>query len=462
MQVTELTAEGLKREYMITFGADEIESRVNGRLQRLQQNARLPGFRPGKAPVQLLKKQHGRAIRAEVLEEAVNEGTRQALEEKQLRPALRPKIDLISPGEMGDLEFRLDLEILPDVPEQDLEGLELTKLTAGIDDTKVEETLQRLAQARQKFEAPAEPRAAADGDQVVIDYEGRIDGEQFEGGTRSDETLRLGSDTTIPGFESGIVGMMPGETREIEVKFPDEYGVPHLAGKPATFKITLKEVRAPLAYELDDAWAKEMGEDSVDEVKARIRERLGAEYNNVTRMRMKRQLLDQLAERYQFPVPEGMVELEFDAIWSQLTGEMQRTGGSFGEGDQSEEALRAEYRKIAERRVRLGLVLSDIGNRNGVRVENEELQQAVLREAMRFPGDRRQFFEFVRNNQAALEQIRAPLFEDKVCDFIFAKAKVEERTVPVEELLQDEEEDDLPAPPAAASPETGPEEKPAA
>jgi trigger factor len=462
MQVTELTAEGLKREYMITFGADEIESRVNGRLQRLQQNARLPGFRPGKAPVQLLKKQHGRAIRAEVLEEAVNEGARQALEDRQLRPALRPKIDLISPGEMGDLEFRLDLEILPDVPEQDLEGLELTKLMAEIDDTKVEETLQRLAQARQKFEPPAEPRAAADGDQVVIDYEGRIDGEQFEGGTRSDETLRLGSDTTIPGFETGIVGMMPGETREIEVKFPDEYGVPHLAGKPATFKITAKEVRAPLAYELDDAWAKEMGEDSVDEVKARIRERLGAEYGNVTRMRMKRQLLDQLAERYQFPVPEGMVELEFDAIWSQLTGEMQRTGGSFGEGDQSEEALRAEYRKIAERRVRLGLVLSDIGNRNGVRVENEELQQAVLREAMRFPGDRRQFFEFVRNNQAALEQIRAPLFEDKVCDFIFAKAKVEERTVPVEELLQDEEEDELPALPAAASPETGPEEKPAA
>ena len=190
MQVTELTAEGLKREYMITFGADEIESRVNGRLQRLQQNARLPGFRPGKAPLPLLKKQHGRAIRAEVLEEAVNEGARQALEDRQLRPALRPKIDLISPGEMGDLEFRLDLEILPDVPEQDLAGLELTRLTAAIDDAKVEETLQRLAKARQKFEAPAEPRAAADGDQVVIDYEGRIDGEQFEGGSRSDETLR--------------------------------------------------------------------------------------------------------------------------------------------------------------------------------------------------------------------------------------------------------------------------------
>ncbi len=452
MQVTELTAEGLKREYRITYPADEIESRVKGRLERLQQSIRLPGFRPGKAPLPLLRKQHGRAIRAEVVEEAVNEGTRQTLEDKQLRPALRPKIDIISPGEMGDLEFKLDLEILPDVPEQGLDGLELTRLVAEIDDAKVEETLQRLAQARQKFEAVAEPRAAAEGDQVVIDYEGRIDGEQFEGGTRSGEALRLGSDTTIPGFESGIVGMMPGETRELEIKFPDEYGVPHLAGKAATFKVTLNEVRAPVAYELDDAWAQEMGEASVDEVRARIRERLGAEYSNVTRMRLKRQLLDQLAERYQFPVPEGMVQLEFDAIWQQLTAEMERTGGSFGEGDRSEEAMRTEYRRIAERRVRLGLVLSDIGNRNGVRVENEELQRAVFREAMRYPGEQRQFIEFVRGNPAMLEQIRAPLFEDKVCDFIFGQAKVEERTVPVEELLRDEEEDELPVPSPAAKP----------
>jgi trigger factor len=446
MQVTELSAQGLKREYRITVPADEIATRVNGRLQRLQRTVRMPGFRPGKAPLPLLRKQYGRSIMGEVLEEAVEEGTRQAVEGGQLRPALRPKVDVTSFDEGKDLEFKVDLELLPEVPEVELESLELTRLKTEVDDEKVERALENLARARQRYESAAGERAAQEGDQVVIDFEGRIGGEPFEGGAGKDFTLLLGSKSMVPGFEDQLVGAKAGERRQVTITFPAEYPAPAVAGKEAVFDVTVNLVKEPVTVPVDDAWAKELGEEDLAAVRARLRERLEQEYGNLGRARMKRQLLDQLAERYaSVPVPEGMVQMEFDSIWKQLQDEMQRSGEGPETVGKSEDELKDEYRRIAERRVRLGLILSDIGNRNGVRVEGEELQQAVMREAMRFPGQERKVFEFFRSNAGALEQLRAPIFEDKVCDFVFGKAKVEDRPVPLEELLRDPEEDEAPA-----------------
>lgn len=446
MQVTELSAQGLKREYKITVPADEIADRVNSRLQRLQQTIRMPGFRPGKAPLPLLRKQYGRSVMGEVLEEAVDQGARQAVEDRQLRPALRPKVEVTSFDEGRDLEFKVDLEVLPEVPEVDPAGLHLTRLVADVDEARVEQALDGLAKARQKHEPLAEPRPSQEGDELVVDFEGKVGGEAFEGGSAKDFTLVLGSKTMVPGFEDQLTGVSAGDRKVVTVTFPEDFPRAELAGKEAEFDVTVKEIRAPVPYTLDDAWAKELGEESLEAVRNRIRERLQEEYAGVSRMRMKRQLLDQLADRYAFPVPEGMVEIEFDSIWKQLKDELDRSGEQAGK---SEDELKAEYRKIAERRVRLGLLLSDIGNRNAVQVTGEELQQAVFREAMRFPGQERQALEFIRNNQAALEQIRAPVFEDKVCDLVFSKAQVEERKVPVEELLRDPDEGDEEAAPAA-------------
>jgi trigger factor len=288
----------------------------------------------------------------------------------------------------------------------------------------------------------------------VIDFDGRVDGQPFEGGTGKDFTLALGSRSMVPGFEDQLVGAMPGETREIAVTFPDDFGHAALAGKAANFTVTVKEVREAQPYALDEEWAKGLGEESVEAVRAKLRERLEQEYAGVSRSRLKRQLLDVLAERYVFPVPEGMVDLEFESIWRQLKDEMERTGQSFPEvAGKDEDALKAEYRQIAERRVRLGLLLADIGSRNEVRVESEELQQAAFREAMRFPGQERKVLDLFRSNPNALEQLRAPIFEDKVCDLIIAKARVEEERVPIAELLRDPDEEE-------AAP-TGSEETPA-
>ena len=312
MQVTELSAQGLKREYKITVPADEIADRVTSRLQRLQQTIRMPGFRPGKAPLPLLRKQYGRSVMGEVLEEAVDQGARQAVEDRQLRPALRPKVEVTSFDEGKDLEFKVDLEVLPEVPEVDLAGLQLTKLVADVDEARVEQALDGLAKARQKHEPLAEPRPSQEGDELLVDFEGKVGGEPFEGGSAKDFTLVLGSKTMVPGFEDQLTGVSAGDRKEVTVTFPADFPRAELAGKEAVFDVTVKEVRAPVPYTLDDAWAKDLGEETVEGVRNRIRERLQEEYTGVSRMRQKRQLLDELSERYAFPVPEGMVEIEFE------------------------------------------------------------------------------------------------------------------------------------------------------
>ncbi|MFO1068182.1 MAG: trigger factor [Geminicoccaceae bacterium] len=441
MQVTQVAADGLKREFKVVVPAGEIESRVKSRLERLVKTVRVPGFRPGKAPLSLLKKQYGRAVMGEVLEEAVDQGSRQALEDGSLKPALRPKVEVTSFDEGKDLEFNLGVEVLPEVPAVELEGISLTRLVAEPEDERVEKGIENLAKARTKYAAPAEPRPAADGDQVVIDFEGFVDGVAFEGGKGEAFRLNLGSGTFIPGFEAQLVGAAAGEARDVNVTFPADYGKAELAGKAATFKVKVSEVLAPEAVTVDDAWATSLGFEDLADMRKHFRERVGREFANAGRLRLKRALLDHLAAAHDFPVPTGMVDLEFDAIWKQLTDEMQRTGQTFeGEG-QTEEQAKAEYRAIAERRVRLGLILSDIGTKNEVRVEPQELQQAVIAQAQRFPGQERQVFEYFQKNAAALEQVRAPLFEDKVVDFIIARAKVEEKTVTPEELLRDPEDE---------------------
>jgi len=447
MQVTEVAAEGLKREYKVVVAADEIEGKVEARLKKLAKTAKVPGFRPGKVPISLLKKQYGRQVMGEILEEAVDEGSKQAITENQLKPALRPKIEVTKFDDGQDLEFKMDVEVLPEVPETDLKSISLTRQVVEIEDSRVEDAIANVAKARRQFEPLAEPRPAAEGDQVTLDFVGSIDGEPFEGGKAEGFTIVIGSGQMIPGFETALVGKSIGEKGEIEATFPEDYGRPDLAGKTASFAIEIKDIQAAAERPIDDAFAAELGAESLDDLKAKIKERLASDYRGMARQKVKRALLDDLAERCRFGVPEGMVDLEFNAIWKQLEDEMKRTESSFESMGQSEEETRKEYRDIAERRVRLGLVLSDIGIKNEVKVEVAELQQAVMEQARRYPGQEKEVFEYFRDTPAALEQLRAPIFEDKVVDFILELADVTDEVVSIEDLMKDPDEEQ----PAAAA-----------
>ena len=440
MQVVEVSADGLKRQYVVTVPAAEIESRVTSRLQRLSKTVKMPGFRPGKVPLSLLRKQYGRSLMGEILEQAVDEGSKKTINDNQLKPALQPKVEVRSFDEGKDLEFALDVELLPDVPPVDLSAIHLTRLVAEVGDDKVEQALERLRQSRTTFKALDEPRPARTGDRLIVDFKGSLDGEPFEGNSGQDFALTLGTGLMVPGFEDALQGVMPGETRQFTVTFPEAYAVEKLRGKPVEFEVTVKEVQEAEPVALDDAFAKELGLEDLETLKRNIKERLENEYRSVARARTKRELLDKLAEAYPFNVPPGMVELEFDGIWRQLKQEMERTGQTFEAEGETEASAQEEYRAIAERRVRLGLILSDIGLKNEIKVEGQELQQAVLREAVRFPGQEKQVLEFYRNTPGAVEQLRAPIFEDKVVDFIVELATVEDKEVTPEALMADPEE----------------------
>ncbi|WP_191059034.1 trigger factor [Geminicoccus harenae] len=445
MQVTQVSADGLKHHLKVVVPAADIETKVAERLSALAKTARLPGFRPGKAPVSLLKKQYGRSVTGEILEKSIDEGSKKAIADNQLRPALQPKVEVTSFDEGKDLEFELHVENLPTPPEVDLAAIELTRYEAEIPAETVQKALDDIVKANRPYAEPAEPRPAQQDDRVTIDFAGKIDGVAFDGGTGKDMPVVIGSGMLVPGFEDQLVGTSVGEEKVIEVTFPEDYGAENLKGKAATFDIKVTKIEEPGLVQLDDEFAKKLGQESVDKLKEAVEGRFAAEYGRATRMKLKRALLDVLADRYPFEVPPGMVELEFDAIWNQLTAEMQRQGQTFADENKSEEEAKEEYRKIAERRVRLGLLLSDIGTKNEVKVENKELQQAMIAQAQRFPGQARQVFEFYQKNPAALEQLRAPIFEDKVVDFIVEKAKVETQKVSPEELMKevDEDEDEM-------------------
>ncbi len=442
MQIKEVAQEGLKRGYKVTYDAAEIEERIEKRLAELAKTVRLPGFRPGKVPLGLLRKRYGPSVLGEILEQVVEEGSRKVINEHELKPALRPKVEVTSFDEGKDLEFSIDLEILPEVPEVDLSAIELVRYTAEVDEERVRRSLENLAKAQRQYEAPEEPRPAQEGDQVVIDFTGYRDGEAFEGGSAENLPVVIGSGSMLPGFEEGLVGKRPGDGFRLELTVPEDHPNKDLAGRQLVFEGTVKEVRAPKPLAIDDELAKAYGFEKLEELEKAIRERLEQEYRQRAREKMKRQLLDHLAETYAFEVPQGMVDLEFDTIWKQLTEEMERSGTSFEDTGKTEEELRKEYRDIAERRVRLGLILSEIGNRNQIKVEADELQQAMIREAQRYPGREREVFDFFRNNPGALEQLRAPLFEDKVVDFIFELARIRDEKVSVEELFEEPEDEE--------------------
>ena len=434
MQVTELSAEGLKREYKVVVQAAEIEDQVAHRLEELKGRVRMPGFRPGKVPVALLRKQYGRSVMGEVLEQAVNQGSQKAIADHELRPALRPKIEVTSFDEGADLEFTMALEVLPEVPEVDLKKIELTRPVAEVSDETLAKALDSFARRFQEHEPPAELRPSRTGDRLIIDFEGRVDGEVFEGGKAQDVPLVLGSGFMLPGFEDQLTGVEAGADVTVDVAFPENYPNQDLAGKPATFAVAVKEVAQPKPVVLDDDLAKGQGFDSLDALRTAIRDSFAREYAQVSRARVKRALLDNLAETYQFQVPAGMVDLEFEAIWKQLKEEMERTGEALAEG-KSEDEQKEEYRAIAERRVRLGLILSDVGQKNELKVEQHELNAAIMEQARRYPGQEQKVFDFFRNNPSAVEHLRAPLYEDKVVDFILQMANVSEQQVTPEELM---------------------------
>ncbi len=459
MQVTELSADGLKREYKVVVQADEIENRVSGRLGELSKTIRMPGFRPGKVPVPLLRKQYGRSVMGEVVEQAVNEGSQQAISDNELRPALRPKIEVTSFDEGADLEFTMELEILPDVPKIDLKAIELTKPTAAVDDEAVAKALDGLTERFRDYAPPAEPRPSQTGDRVTIAFEGKVDGKPFEGGKADDFPLVLGSGRMIPGFEDQLLGKQVGDDVTVEITFPEAYGARELAGKPASFAVKVKEIAEPQPVEFNDDLAKGQGFDDLAAMKTMLREGIEREYASYSRMRVKRALLDRLAETCRFEVPSGMVELEFEAIWQQVKQEAaaghdheghDHEGHDHEAAEEPDEAVRNEYHDIAERRVRLGLILSDIGHANDLKIEDSELNAAVMEQVRRYPGQEQQVFEYFKNTPQAIEQLRAPLYEDKVVDFILQLASVTEQPMTPEELMKDPDEDEAQQPGAAA------------
>jgi trigger factor len=437
MQVTETLAEGLKREFKVVVPAADIEKKVTERLTRLAASARLPGFRPGKVPTALLKKRYGSTVMGEVLEQAVSDSSAETIRSRGLRPAMQPKVSIAKFAEGEDLEYTMAMELLPDIEPVDFSSLELERLTVEVPESEVDEALKGLAARQRRSEPVAEPRQARQGDILVIDFVGRLGETEFQGGSGQDYHLELGGGSFIPGFEDQLVGAMPGEERTVTVTFPADYGNKDLAGKDATFTVTVKGIREPVQTPVDDELAKAVGLENLDALRGQISEQIQNEYKGLARVRMKRTLLDALADRHQFPVPPGMVESEFDEIWKQI--EADRKDGRLDPEDaaKSEEDLRRDYRAIAERRVRLGLLLSEVGRANNIQVTAEELNRAVLDEARRFPGRERQVFEFYQKNPEMVARLRAPIYEDKIIDFILELAKLTERNVSPQELNEE-------------------------
>jgi trigger factor len=446
MQVTETLSEGLKRAYTVIVPASDIETKRSARFTNLGKTLALPGFRPGKVPLTLVRQRYGTAVTAEVVEESVSEATRQVLSERGLRPAQQPKVDLISldvggGGAAKDLEFKVELELLPEIVLPDFSTISLTRLKVEASPEMVDKTLGDIARRNRELVeiAPEElgDRGAALGEVLTVDYVGRVDGEAFPGGTGNDIAVDVGGEGFIPGFTEQLEGVKPGETRTIEVTFPAEYAVPNLAGKPATFEVTGKTLSRPQVPELDDELAKKLGFDDLAAMREAVTGRIQAEYDQMSRLRLKRQLLDALAEVAKFASPEGMVDQEFSQIWQRLETDRKEGRLDDDDKDKDEETLKSDYRAIAERRVRLGLLLAEIGRVNSITVAAEEMARAMRIEAMRYPGQEQQIMEFFRQNPRASETLRGPIYEEKVVDFLLELAKVEDNIVTPEELAKE-------------------------
>ncbi|MEL7344334.1 MAG: trigger factor [Pseudomonadota bacterium] len=433
MQVTETLNEGLKRAYQIVLPASELDDKVNEKLKEAQPEIEMKGFRKGKVPMALLKKQFGSRMIGEAMQEAVDGAMSSHFEESGDRPAMQPDVKITNENwaEGDDVEVSLEYEALPEIPEADYKKIKLEKLVVEADDASVDEALGDLAKNAQNFEDRKKGSKAKDGDQVVIDFLGKIDGEAFDGGAAEDYPLVLGSNSFIPGFEEQLVGLKAGEEKDVEVSFPEEYGAANLAGKAAVFSCTIKAVKAPAAAEIDDELAKKYGAEDLEALKGQIKERLGAEYSGAARQVMKRALLDELDKVAEFEIPEGLLNAEAGQIAHQLWHEENPEVEGH---DHPEIETTDEHRALATRRVKLGLLLAEVGRANEIEVTDAELTQAVMNQARQYPGQEREFFEFVQKNPQMRQQVQAPIFEDKVVDFIFELAKVTEKSVSKDDL----------------------------
>lgn len=529
MQVTETSAEGLKREFKITVPANELEDRISRRLGEIARSVRIPGFRPGKVPLPLLRKRYGPAVRHEVLESTVQGSSAEAMREQNLRPALPPRVEIVSAAEGADLEYKMSVELLPDMPEPDFSNLGIERVVAEVPEQDVDRAIERLAESQRKAEKVDRP--AESGDLVVVDFVGKLGEAEFPGGKGENVSIELGAGRFIPGFEDQLIGAKAGEDRTVSVSFPGDYGAPDLAGKDAVFEVKVKEVQQRLPAAIDDSLAEAVGLENLAELRQEVRQRMQRDYDSVARQRVKRALLDKLAERYDFPVPPGMVEMEFNTIWAQYEAEKEArqqmaarqaagNGATATEGPvdaaavvapeetalegssdkspasaeaeqphahghepaahhaiphlgssvdpldaaaliapeetalegaseteptgtaEDQEKAREEYRRIAERRVRLGLLLAEAGRANNITVTQEELNQALAQEARRHPGYERQVIDYYRRTPEAINNLRAPIFEEKVVDFILELAKPAERKVTPEELMTGAAEED--------------------
>ena len=459
MQVTETLSQGLKREYDISLPASDLVEKLNGQLADLKRKVRINGFRPGKVPVEHLRKVYGKSVMADVVQDAIADANKKIVDENKLRLAREPKIELPTDQAVidaalearGDLNFKVALEVLPVFDVGDFSQISLERLAADVEDADVDVALDRLAEDRRAYKDKPEGAKAENHDRVTVDFDGTIKGEPFEGGMGRDIQVALGSNTFIPGFEEQLVGTAVGDKRTIHATFPEAYAVRPLAGQTGDFEVTVKALaeREPLA--IDDEFAKGLGFESLEEMKEMIRNRITSDFARASRDKLKRQLLDKLDALYSFELPEGLVNQEFDSIWAQVMREQQASGRSFADENTTEEAARADYRKIAERRVRLGLLLAEVGTKADVKVSDEEMTQALIARARSFPGQEKQVWDFYRNNQQALAELRAPIYEEKVVDHILGLARVEERKVSKDELLKPVD-DELAAPAAAAKP----------
>ena len=444
MQIDETVSQDLHKQFTVTVPASELDSRVNARLEEMKPRVNLKGFRPGKAPVSFLKKQFGKSIMGEVVEAAVNEASQKAIADNKLKPALQPRVEPVGSVEdvvdgKSDLTFKVIVDLMPEFETSDPAKLTVERITADVADADVNEALDRLAKNVRNYKA--KDGAAAKDDVVVIDYEGSVDGVPFDGGKGTDFNLTLGTGTFIPGFEDQLIGAAAGESRDVKVTFPTEYHAPEMAGKDAIFAVTVKEVKVPEDAGIDDELAKKLGLDDLASLKDRVREQLTSDFKAAGRLHLKRRVLDALDNAHDFPLPPAMVEHEFTNIWAQVEEELKREGKTAADEGKTEDELKAEYRKIAERRVRLGLVLGKLGEQNGITVAGDEVQRAIMARARQFPGQEQQVFQFYANNPQAQAEIRAPLFEDKVVDFIAELATVNERKVDKEALFADPEDE---------------------
>jgi trigger factor len=455
MQVTETLSQGLKREFKVVLPQTELEQRLTSELANIKDRVRINGFRPGKVPVAHLRRVYGRSVMADVVQNAVNEANRKIVDENNFKLAFEPQIQFPESKDeveqameaKADLAFTVALEVLPSFDLVDVSDVTVKKPVAAVSDVEVNESLQRMARQNASFGTKDGP--AGQGDRVTVDFVGRIDGTEFEGGKAEDIKVEIGSNTFIPGFEDQLVGVKAGDEKLVKVTFPANYMAEHLAGKEAEFDVTVKEVAAPAELKIDDELAKGFGMESLDKLQDAIRTALQRDFDAQSRRKVKKDLLDALDEKYGFELPPSLVEQEFAAVWSQVETELKNNSKTFADEGSTEEEARADYRKIAERRVRLGLVLAQIGEKSDIKVSDDEVTQALVERVRQYPGQERQVWEFYQKNPQALAEIRAPLFEEKVVDHILSQVKVVDETVSKEALFADDDADESESKPSA-------------